>query len=33
LSNNKSRCREFGKEGFEKVKGINWDDVIDNLIF
>lgn len=31
LFNNKLRCKEMGQFGYEKIKNISWDDVIDKL--
>ncbi len=31
LWDNKKMCNEFGNQGFNKVKNINWDNVIDRL--
>ena len=31
LYNNKNKCKEFGMLGYEKVKHITWDNVIDRL--
>lgn len=31
LYNDKNKCKEMGKYGYEKVKDISWDDVIDKL--
>lgn len=31
LYNNKKLCQEFGEEGYNKVKDISWDNVIDKL--
>lgn len=27
-----AKCREYGRQGFQEVKGINWDHVIETLI-
>jgi len=29
----KKRCEDFGKAGYQKVKNINWDNVIENLVY
>ncbi len=29
----KKRCEDFGKAGYQKVKDINWDNVITNLVY
>ena len=31
LYNDRSLCRELGNRGYEKVKDINWDNVIEKL--
>jgi len=32
LFQNKKRCREMGEEGYQKIKYITWEYVIDNLL-